>query len=60
MDRKTKYSATRCSRENGEDMEHRYFQTKAEAMKWVRKTAFGCVRNQSHPDRPKIYEHVSF
>ena len=40
-----KYSVNRCNRPLGEDMESKFFPTKAEAIKWGRKCFFARVRD---------------
>lgn len=40
-----KYSVNRCNRPLGEDMESKFFPTKAEAIKWGRKCLFARVRD---------------
>ncbi len=60
MKAKIKYSANRCNRVMGEDMENQCFRTKKEALRWVKRVAYGKIRDVSKADRPVIHEHSNF
>ncbi len=59
MKNKPRYTANRCNRDLGEDMENKVFARKADAIRWAKACNYGHVRRLSDA-RESVFEKSDF